>query len=130
MNAKVGSLSFREQAGEQQYYRPHSDQMTDLIDSEVRALIDKAYQSVTALLIEHREKMDEVAELLLEKEVIGHEDMTAILGERAGQHAAYDYATLAQVERGGSDEDAPADGAGTDGAPAVATACVPLDSDV
>ena len=49
MNAKVGSLSFREQAGEQQYYRPHSDQMTDLIDSEVRALIDKAYQSVTVL---------------------------------------------------------------------------------
>jgi hypothetical protein len=80
-----------------------------------------------ALLTEHREKMDEVAELLLKKEVIGHEDMTAILGERAGQQAAYDYATLAQVERGGSDEDAPADGAGTDGAPAVSV-CVPLDS--
>jgi hypothetical protein len=36
--------------------------------------------------------------LLLEKEVISHEDMTELLGERDGQTAAYDYATLAQLE--------------------------------
>eukprot|EP01050_Picozoa_sp_SAG11_P017977 SAG11_NODE_2653_length_3124_cov_2.301818_5_plen_69_part_00 len=49
------------------------------------------------LLSEKREQLDAVSELLLEKEVIGHEEMTALLGERSGQDAAYDYATLAQL---------------------------------
>eukprot|EP01047_Picozoa_sp_COSAG01_P096632 COSAG01_NODE_27100_length_694_cov_1.189916_1_plen_56_part_00 len=50
----------------------------------------RAYDSVMAMLTERREELDQVAELLLEKEVISHEDMTALLGERDGQDAAYD----------------------------------------
>jgi AFG3 family protein len=56
----------------------------------VRALVARAYDSVMAMLTERREELDQVAELLLEKEVISHEDMTALLGERDGQDAAYD----------------------------------------
>ena len=98
MNDEIGALSYKEQAGEMQFYRPHSDEKTDLIDSEVRKLIKQAYDVVWELLSEKREELDKVAELLLEKEVISHEDMTELLGPRDGQDAAYDYATLAQLE--------------------------------
>merc|ERR1719454_2646473 len=101
MNDEVGALSYKEQAGEMQFYRPHSDEKTDLIDSEVRKLIKQAYDVVWELLSEKREELDKVAELLLEKEVISHEDMTELLGPRDGQDAAYDYATLAQLEERG-----------------------------
>eukprot|EP01050_Picozoa_sp_SAG11_P017976 SAG11_NODE_2653_length_3124_cov_2.301818_4_plen_125_part_00 len=41
-----GARSFRERAGEQQFYRPHSEQLTNTMDEEVRALTSKAYSSV------------------------------------------------------------------------------------
>merc|ERR1712146_156770 len=84
--------------GDQQFYRPHSDRVTDDIDREVRSLIDGAYERVIAMLTEKRAELDAVAELLLEKEVISHEDMTSLLGERDGQDGAYDYGKIAQIE--------------------------------
>ena len=70
----------------------------DNMDREVRKMIDGAYEKVLAMLTEKRAELDAVAELLLEKEVISHEDMTELLGERDGQAGAYDYDTIAQVE--------------------------------
>jgi len=99
MNDAVGARSYKDMAGDQKFYRPHSDQLGDTIDAEVRALSQKAYASTLALLKEKREMLDAVAELLIEKEVIGHEELTRLCGERAGQDAAYDYATLANAGR-------------------------------
>lgn len=95
MSESVGAISYKEENG---FFRPHSGLVHDEIDTEVRRLIQVAYDSVMELLTERRAEMDKVAELLLEKEVISHEDMTELLGERDGQTAAYDYATLAQLE--------------------------------
>ena len=111
MNNAIGAVSYKEQEGDQQFYRPHSDRVHDDLDREVRKLIDGAYERVTAMLIEKRAELDAVAELLLEKEVISHEDMTALLGERDGQDGAYDYDKIAQIEQ-------------ADPAPATATAAV------
>jgi len=99
MSEAVGARSFKDQVGDQKFYRPHSDQLGDTIDAEVRALTAKAYDSVLRLLTEKRENLDAVAKLLIEKEVIGHEELTRLCGERAGQDAAYDYATLANAGR-------------------------------
>ena len=98
MNSEIGAVSYKEQEGDQQFYRPHSDRVTDDIDREVRRLIDGAYERVIAMLTEKRAELDAVAELLLEKEVISHEDMTSLLGERDGQDGAYDYDKIAQIE--------------------------------
>ena len=98
MNSQIGAVSYKEQEGDQQFYRPHSDRVTDDIDREARRLIDGAYKRVKAMLVEKRAELDAVAELLLEKEVISHEDMTALLGERDGQDGAYDYDKIAQIE--------------------------------
>ena len=98
MNSEIGAVSYKEQEGDQQFYRPHSDRVTDDIDREVRSLIDGAYERVIAMLTEKRAELDAVAELLLEKEVISHEDMTSLLGERDGQDGAYDYDKIAQIE--------------------------------
>ena len=98
MNNSIGAVSYKEQKGDNQYYRPHSERVMDDMDREVRKLIDGAYERVTVMLTEKRKELDLVAELLLEKEVISHEDMTELLGERDGQAGAYDYDTLAQIE--------------------------------
>ena len=98
MNNEVGAVSYKDQAGDNQFYRPHSDKVMDNMDREVRKMIDGAYEKVLAMLTEKRAELDAVAELLLEKEVISHEDMTELLGERDGQAGAYDYDTIAQVE--------------------------------
>ncbi len=104
MNSEIGAVSYKEQEGDQQFYRPHSDRVTDDIDREVRRLIDGAYERVIAMLTEKRAELDAVAELLLEKEVISHEDMTSLLGERDGQDGAYDYDNIAQIEAEQADE--------------------------
>merc|ERR1712146_543964 len=99
MSDEIGAVSYKEQAGDAQFFRPHSDQVTDAIDEEVRRLVAKAYDTVMEMLSDKRAELEKVAELLLEKEVISHEDMTSLLGERDGQAMAYDYATLAQLEQ-------------------------------
>ena len=98
MNSEIGAVSYKEQESDQAFYRPHSDRVTDDIDAEVRKLIDGAYVRVTEMLTEKRAELDAVAELLLEKEVISHEDMTTLLGERDGQDGAYDYDKIAQMD--------------------------------
>jgi AFG3 family protein len=56
--------------------------MGKLIDTEVRDIIARAYKSTVELLTLRRADVDAVAQLLLEKEVIGREDMINLLGAR------------------------------------------------
>ena len=46
-----------EQRGDQQFYRPHSDSVTDAIDVEVRKLVDDAYERVTQMLTDKRKEL-------------------------------------------------------------------------
>lgn len=52
------------------------------IDEEVRSLIKKAYDRTISLVKERKEEVDAVAKRLLEKEVIGRDDLVEILGPR------------------------------------------------
>jgi len=57
MNAKVGQVSFNDPTGEYGYHRPYSEKTAELIDNEVRAMINEAYQRTIDLLTDKKERL-------------------------------------------------------------------------
>lgn len=82
-NEKVGNISFYDSSGLQNtFQKPYSEETGKLIDDEVRKLVEEAFDVAKNLLLEHKEELIAVAELLLKKEVIFKEDVENILGKR------------------------------------------------
>ncbi|EEF31401.1 Mitochondrial respiratory chain complexes assembly protein AFG3, putative [Ricinus communis] len=79
---KVGLLSFPQRDDTFEMSKPYSSKTGAIIDSEVREWVGKAYQRTLQLVEEHKEHIAEIAELLLEKEVLHQEDLIRVLGER------------------------------------------------
>ncbi len=82
MSDKVGNVSFNDQGGEYNFNKPYSDKTAELIDSEVRLLIERAYLTTKNLLTEKREGLEALAVKLLEKEILFQSDLEEILGKR------------------------------------------------
>jgi cell division protease FtsH len=82
MNDKVGNVSFNDTQGEYQFNKPYSEKTSEMIDVEVRNLIDRAYQRTKQLLTEKRDGLEKLAEKLLEKEILFQSDLEEILGKR------------------------------------------------
>ncbi|RKP02884.1 hypothetical protein CXG81DRAFT_6839, partial [Caulochytrium protostelioides] len=83
MTDRLGNISFgNPDDSEQGFTKPYSEATGRLIDEEVRSIIEQAHARTTALLTEKREQVEAVARLLMEKEVIGREDIIALLGPR------------------------------------------------
>ena len=80
MNAKVGMLSFP--PDDNRLDKPYSQETAALIDSEVRDLVASAYERTLGLLRERLPLVEALAQTLLKKEVLGVEELTAVLGER------------------------------------------------
>ena len=76
----VGPLSF--QSEDNTLYKPYSERTAVLIDSEAKAIVDRAYLRAIDMLTEKKAELTKLAEALLEKEVILKEDVIAVLGER------------------------------------------------
>ncbi|KAM7258582.1 hypothetical protein ACFE04_014323 [Oxalis oulophora] len=79
---KVGLLSFPPREDSFEMTKPYSNKMGAIIDNEVQEWVSKAYTRTVELIEEHKEKVAQVAELLLEKEVLHQEDLVRVLGER------------------------------------------------
>ena len=85
MSDKVGHFSFNpESSGKQQasFYRPYSDQTAELIDAEVKAVIDEAHRRAHVLLAEKADLVESLAQALLSREVLNENDLEALLGKR------------------------------------------------
>ncbi|XP_014494152.1 ATP-dependent zinc metalloprotease FTSH 10, mitochondrial [Vigna radiata var. radiata] len=79
---KVGLLSFPSREDSFEMSKPYSNKTAAIIDSEVRDWVNKAYERTVRLIEEHKEQVTQLAELLLEKEVLHQDDLVRILGER------------------------------------------------
>jgi cell division protease FtsH len=91
MNDKIGNLSFYDPQGENQFSKPYSDTTAELIDSEVRKLVELVYAKTKDLINLHRDGLEMVAAKLLEKEVLFQSDLEDMLGKRPFEgRTAYD----------------------------------------
>ncbi len=83
MSEKVGNISFFDSTrSEYQFQKPYGEKTAELIDQEVKKMIEEQYKRALNILKDNQESMNELAELLLENEVIYYEDAEKILGER------------------------------------------------
>ncbi len=84
MSDKVGNRSYYDSTGQSDYSfaKPYSEQTSELIDKEAKGLIDKAFKMATDILAENKAGLTELAELLLEREVVFAEDVERIFGAK------------------------------------------------
>ena len=85
LSDKVGNLTYYDSSGQSEYgfTKPYSEQTAELIDSEISAIIEKQYQRAIKLLEDNKDKLTELAEVLLDKEVIFKDNLEKIFGKRA-----------------------------------------------
>ena len=84
MSDKVGNISFYDSSGQSDYgfTKPYSEKTAELIDQEVKQIIEESYVRAQDVLKDNVKGLTELAELLLEKEVIFSEDLERIFGKR------------------------------------------------
>ena len=86
MSQKIGNLSFYDSTGARAYdlTRPYSEKTAELIDKEVKDLVEMIHDRTLKILTDNKEGFEKLAALLLEKEVIFADDLENIFGPRAG----------------------------------------------
>ena len=84
LDEKLGHISFYDSTGQssQSLHRPYSEATAQLIDEEVRNLVNEAYQEAISILKDHRAELESLAGLLLDQEVASRTDLVKIFGER------------------------------------------------
>ncbi len=84
LNEKLGNLTFYDSSGQSEYNftKPYSEKTSELIDKEISNLIESQYQRAIDLLEHNKDKLTQLATILLEKEVIFKDDLQKIFGDR------------------------------------------------
>ena len=100
MSETVGGLSFYDSTGARGYEftKPYSEKTAELMDKEVKKIVDGVHQKTTKLLKDNIEGLHKVAELLLDKEVIFADDIEKILGPKVTKE------TIASANEKATDE--------------------------
>lgn len=86
LNDNVGNVSYYNM--DQGFSKPFSEKQAALIDDEIKILTDQQYQRAISIIEENKDKLLQLADQLLEKEVIFKEDLERIFGMSAGAAAA------------------------------------------
>ncbi len=87
MNDKVGHISFYDAQRSEFASRPYSEATAQIIDEEVKKIIDSAYKRTIELLESKKEKLEILAKQLLEKEVLYQADLVTLIGKRPFEEA-------------------------------------------
>jgi cell division protease FtsH len=84
LNQRLGNISYYDSSGQNEYTfgKPYSEKTAELIDSEVKGIVEGQYERARRILTEHKDKLTALATQLLEKEVIFKEDLEKIFGDR------------------------------------------------
>jgi len=84
LSEKVGNLTYYDSSGQSEYgfTKPYSEKTSELIDDEISRIIEEQYQRAINLLEENKDKLTQLADVLLEKEVIFKDNLEKIFGKR------------------------------------------------
>ena len=84
LNEKLGNITYYDSSGQSDYNfsKPYSEETARTIDEEILILIEGQYQRAIALLELHKDKLHQLADILIEKEVIFKDDLETIFGKR------------------------------------------------
>lgn len=85
LSENIGNISYYDSSGQSEYSfgKPYSEETAKKIDLEIKDIIENQYKRAVTILHENRDKLDALAQKLLEKEVIFREDLEEIFGKRA-----------------------------------------------
>ena len=84
LNDKIGNVTYYDSSGQNEYNfsKPYSEETAMLIDKEISNLIEGQYQRAIQILQDNKDKLNQLAAILIEKEVIFKDDLEAIFGKR------------------------------------------------
>lgn len=83
MSDKLPNLNYNDSTGQDMgFTRPYSENTADIIDAEVKRIVNEQYERAKQILREHAAQHNKIRDLLIEKEVIYHDDVEKILGKR------------------------------------------------
>ncbi len=83
LNEQIGNITYYDSSSQEYgFTKPYSEKTAEIIDEEISKIIEEQYQRAIRILSENKEKLEKLAQRLLEKEVIFKEDLEEILGER------------------------------------------------
>ena len=84
LNDKIGNVTYYDSSGQSEYNfsKPYSDDTAKIIDAEISQLIEGQYKRAIDILEENKDKLNQLADILIEKEVIFKDDLEAIFGKR------------------------------------------------
>jgi cell division protease FtsH len=84
LNKKIGNISYYDSSGQNEYSfsKPFSEETARTIDDEIHKMVEECYTKAKKLLNDNRDKLNQLAEILLLKEVIFREDLEKIFGKR------------------------------------------------
>ncbi|WP_281322404.1 ATP-dependent zinc metalloprotease FtsH [Flavobacterium aestivum] len=84
LNEKIGNVTYYDSTGQSEYSfsKPYSEDTAKIIDKEISDLIESQYQRAITILEENKDKLEQLASILIDKEVIFKDDLEAIFGKR------------------------------------------------
>ncbi len=84
LNDELGNITYYDSSGQNEYgfTKPYSEETAQRIDEEISKIIEEQYKRAIDLLKNNKDKLTELAERLLEKEVIFKDDLEKIFGKR------------------------------------------------
>jgi cell division protease FtsH len=84
LNDKIGNVTYYDSTGQSEYSfsKPYSEETAKTIDKEISMLIESQYERAIKILEENKDKLNQLADILIEKEVIFKDDLETIFGKR------------------------------------------------